>query len=237
MPRARESSPLVGPCSSSAPGSRTSGSGRSEPARPTAPPRSLRCAPGRASGRERASRSHSAMRACARTNAARSLPGRRPPGLERLAPGDERGEHGSAERVVEEKWAQLLSRDGDIAHRLGHNRRQEDTLAGQQVDLPEEPGGPLPDDLVPEASRIPASPSRIAMKGRAGRRPRRARPRRRQCAPRRPQPASPVAARKELPWAGQSPSGGYPARCSRERDRTNSKTAAEVQSAVSGQLN
>ena len=61
--------------------------------------------------------------------------------LEGLAAGHECREQQVAERaVVEEERSQLLSLDGDVAHRLGHDGRQEDGLAREQVRFAEETG-------------------------------------------------------------------------------------------------
>ena len=49
--------------------------------------------------------------------------------------------------VLEEQAAQRLAVDRDVAHRLGHDRGEEDGLAGEQVHLAEEPGRSVADDL------------------------------------------------------------------------------------------
>ena len=69
--------------------------------------------------------------------------------LQRLAPGDERREHEVAERsVLEQQRAQRVAVDGDVAQRLRDDRGQEDGLPGEQVQLAEEAGGAVADDLV-----------------------------------------------------------------------------------------
>ena len=71
-------------------------------------------------------------------------------GLQRLAPGDERGEQEVAERaVLVEERAQRAASDGDVAQRLGHERAHEDRLPREEVQLAEEARRPLPDELVP----------------------------------------------------------------------------------------
>ena len=70
--------------------------------------------------------------------------------LERLPAGDEGREDDVAERsVVEEKPAQRVAVDRDVAERLRHDRGQEDGLAREEVQLPQKAGGAVPDDLVP----------------------------------------------------------------------------------------
>ena len=69
--------------------------------------------------------------------------------LEQLAPLDERGEEQVGERaVLEEQPPEDFAIDRDIAHRLGHDRREEDGLPGEQVHLPEEARGAVADDLL-----------------------------------------------------------------------------------------
>jgi len=73
--------------------------------------------------------------------------------LERLPAGDEGREDDVAERsVVEQERAQRVAVDRDVAERLRHDRGQEDRLPGEQVQLAEEAGGAVSDDLV--AGRI-----------------------------------------------------------------------------------
>ena len=68
--------------------------------------------------------------------------------LQPLAARDERREQQVAERaVLEQQRLELLALDGDVAHRLGHDGRQVDGLAGQQVRLAEEAGRAVTDDL------------------------------------------------------------------------------------------
>ncbi len=70
--------------------------------------------------------------------------------LQRLPPRDERGEHDVAElTVLVEERAQRSALDRDIPQRLGHERVDEDRLPREQVQLPEEAGRAVPDDLVP----------------------------------------------------------------------------------------
>ena len=70
--------------------------------------------------------------------------------LQRLAPGDERGEEQVAERaVLVEERAQRAALDRDVPQRLDHERVDEDRLPRQEVQLPEEAGGAVPDELVP----------------------------------------------------------------------------------------
>ena len=69
--------------------------------------------------------------------------------LERLAPGDEDGEHEVAERpILEQQRSQHVAIDRDVAQRLGDDRRDEHRLSGQQVQLADEPRRPVADDLV-----------------------------------------------------------------------------------------
>ncbi len=71
------------------------------------------------------------------------------PPLERLAPRREGGEQELGERrVVEEERAKIVAIDRDIPHRLRDDRGQVDSLTGQEVDLAEEAGRSVPDDLV-----------------------------------------------------------------------------------------
>ena len=70
--------------------------------------------------------------------------------LQRFAALDEGGEQQVGERaVLEEQRAQRFAVDRDVAHRLGHDRGEEDRLPGEQVHLAEEAGGAVADDLVP----------------------------------------------------------------------------------------
>jgi len=50
--------------------------------------------------------------------------------------------------ILEQQGAQLVTVDGDVAHRLRHHGREEHGLAGKEVDLAEESRGTVPDDLV-----------------------------------------------------------------------------------------
>ena len=71
-------------------------------------------------------------------------------GLQRLAPGDERREEQVAERaVLVEERAQHATLDRDVAQRLDDERTDEDRLPRQQVQLPEEARGAVPDQFVP----------------------------------------------------------------------------------------
>ena len=68
--------------------------------------------------------------------------------LERLPAGDEGREDEVAQRaVVEQEGAQRVALDRDIAERFRHDRRQEDGLPGEQVELADEAGGAVADDL------------------------------------------------------------------------------------------
>ena len=68
--------------------------------------------------------------------------------LEQFAPLDERGEEQIGQRaVLEEQPPEDFAVDGDVAHRLGHDRPEEDGLPGEQVHLPEEARGAVADDL------------------------------------------------------------------------------------------
>ena len=70
--------------------------------------------------------------------------------LQRLAPGDERGEEEVAERaVLVEERAQRGALDRDVPQRLGHERVDEDRLPRQEVQLAEEARRAVPDELVP----------------------------------------------------------------------------------------
>ena len=56
----------------------------------------------------------------------------------------------SAERaVVEEQRPEVVAVDRDVAHRLGDDRCQVHRLAREEIDLAEEAGGAVADDLVP----------------------------------------------------------------------------------------
>ena len=69
--------------------------------------------------------------------------------LERFAPGDECRQDDVAERaVLVQERAQHLAGNGDVAQRLGDDRGDEHGLAGEQVELAEEAGRPVADDLV-----------------------------------------------------------------------------------------
>ena len=69
--------------------------------------------------------------------------------LQRLAPGDERGEDEVAERaVLVEERAQRGALDRDVAQRLDHERVDEDRLPRKEVQLTEEAGRAVPDELV-----------------------------------------------------------------------------------------
>ena len=68
--------------------------------------------------------------------------------LERLAARHEGREQDVAERaVLEQERPQLLTLDCDVAHPLGHDRRQEHGLPREQIGLAEKARGPVPDDL------------------------------------------------------------------------------------------
>jgi hypothetical protein len=61
--------------------------------------------------------------------------------LEHFAPRDEGWQHEIAEpRVLEQKRAQRLALDGDVAKRLGDDRGDEHGLAGQEIELAEKAG-------------------------------------------------------------------------------------------------
>ena len=69
--------------------------------------------------------------------------------LQRLPPGDEGGEDEVAQRpVLEQLRAHHVAIDGDVAQRPGHLRRDEHGLAGEEVQLAEEAGRAVADDLV-----------------------------------------------------------------------------------------
>jgi hypothetical protein len=69
--------------------------------------------------------------------------------LEQVAPPHERGRDRLAELlVVEEQPPELVALDGDVAHRLGDDRRDVDRLAREEVQLAEEPARSVADDLV-----------------------------------------------------------------------------------------
>jgi len=71
-------------------------------------------------------------------------------GLQRFAPGDERGEDQVAERpVLVQERAQRAALDRDVPHRLDDERVDEDRLPRQEVQLAEEARGAVPDELVP----------------------------------------------------------------------------------------
>ena len=70
--------------------------------------------------------------------------------LQRLATGDERGEEKVAQLgVLVEEQTQRGSLDGDVPQRLDHERADEHRLPREEVQLAEEAGGAVPDDLVP----------------------------------------------------------------------------------------
>ena len=70
--------------------------------------------------------------------------------LQRLAAGDEGGEDEVAEwAVLVEERPQRGALDRDVPQRLGHERVDEDRLPRQEVQLPEEARGAMPDQLVP----------------------------------------------------------------------------------------
>ena len=69
--------------------------------------------------------------------------------LERLAARDEGRQHEIGERrVFEEKRPEDVAVDGDVAHRLYDDGRQEDSLAGEKSDLPEKLRRAVAGDLV-----------------------------------------------------------------------------------------
>src|SRR5439155_1019526 len=69
--------------------------------------------------------------------------------LERVAAAHERGGDDVAELlVVEEQATQLVAVDGDVAQALGDHRGHVDGLAGEQVQLAEEPVRAVADDLL-----------------------------------------------------------------------------------------
>jgi ParB-like chromosome segregation protein Spo0J len=70
--------------------------------------------------------------------------------LQRLSSGDERREQEVAQRpVLVEELAQCRTLDGDVLEWLGYEGVDEDRLPRQEVQLPEEPGRAVPDELVP----------------------------------------------------------------------------------------
>jgi hypothetical protein len=70
------------------------------------------------------------------------------PRLQPLPAGVEGPEQQVTERaVLEHERSQLLTLDGDVAHRLRHHRRQEHGLSRQQVRLAEEAKRAVADDL------------------------------------------------------------------------------------------
>ena len=69
-------------------------------------------------------------------------------GLKPLPAGVEGPQQEVAERAVfEHERSHLLTLDGDVAHRLGHDGRQEDGLSREQVRLAEEAEGAVTDNL------------------------------------------------------------------------------------------
>ena len=69
--------------------------------------------------------------------------------LERLPPGDECRQDKVAQRpVLEQQLAHHVAVDGDVAQRLGDDRSDEDGLSREQVQLAEEPGRAVTDDLL-----------------------------------------------------------------------------------------
>ena len=69
--------------------------------------------------------------------------------LQRLAARHECGKDEVAERaVLEEQRAQDVAVDREVAQRLRHDRRQEDRLPGEEIQLAEEAAGAVTDDLV-----------------------------------------------------------------------------------------
>ena len=51
-------------------------------------------------------------------------------------------------RVLEQQRAQRLALDGDVAERLGHDRGDEHSLSGQEIELAEKARSPVTHDLV-----------------------------------------------------------------------------------------
>ena len=69
--------------------------------------------------------------------------------LQRLAPRDEGREHEVAERaVLVQQRSQRLAGNGDVTQRLGNDRGDEHRLPREQVQLAEEAGRPVADDLI-----------------------------------------------------------------------------------------
>ena len=70
------------------------------------------------------------------------------PRLKPLPPGVEGPEQQVTERtVLEHERSQLLTLNGDVAHRLGHHGREENRLSRQQVRLAQEAKRAVADDL------------------------------------------------------------------------------------------
>ena len=68
--------------------------------------------------------------------------------LEKLAPLDEGGKEQVRQRaILEEQPPEDFAIDRDVAHRLGHDRGEEDSLSREEVHLPEEARGAVADDL------------------------------------------------------------------------------------------
>ena len=138
MPSARNTSPGEGARSSAPPGRRTRG------ASPSAGSSSCQV-----NGR-RLLRAKSSIRIVASDERGPTIC--RPEALDRLqrlSPGDERGQDEVAQRpVVEQQLAHHVAVDGDVAQGLGDDRGDEDGLSREQVQLAEEPGRAVADDLL-----------------------------------------------------------------------------------------
>ncbi len=148
MPSARESSPLLGRRISAPPGSRTSGSSAGSSAAASAAASSLVAGSAQEWGifwrRAKSTRRRVSAESCGpMISSPIALLA-----LQQLAALDEGGEQQVGEAaVIEEQLAQVLALDRDVADRLGDDGVEEDGLAGEQVHLAEEAGGPVADDL------------------------------------------------------------------------------------------
>ena len=150
MPSARDTSPAEGFRSSGPPGRRTSGiSSSASPAiRASASACSGRSVSSHVNGR-RLRRANSTSCRVASDECGPTIS--TPTPVSRLKPlpaSHERPEQQVAERaVLEQERSQLLTLDGDVAHRLGHYGREEDGLSREQVRLPEEAARAVAVDL------------------------------------------------------------------------------------------
>ena len=151
MPSARHTCPPLGRRSSVPPGSRTTGSSSGATLSISAASAgSSSCSGSRQVYGSRARRTYSTIVRVAADDRGPRISTPSPLVLlQRLAPRDERREQHVAERaVLEQQRPQHLALDRDVAQRLSRDGGQVHGLARHQVQLAEEAGGPVTDDLV-----------------------------------------------------------------------------------------